>query len=119
MQEIHQLMPMLVCDGPKLFCDVSAHNHFQVAIFGTLDALEAKAQALLLGAKLPAALNLQVANMLTICLVSAVRFSLRQNPGHWSLRPIVSEFTETSRGRQFSMIKIKREANKTADELAK
>ncbi|KAG2608453.1 hypothetical protein PVAP13_4NG320601, partial [Panicum virgatum] len=59
--------------------------------------LEAEGWALILGARLAAALNLQVVKFLTdneILASAAKKRSLRHYPGHWSLRPILAEFTE-------------------------
>jgi len=95
---------------------------FQVAIPRILEPLEAEGWALLLGARLAAALNLQVVNFLTdneILADAAKRRSSRQYPGHWSLRPIIAEFAEITEGMQHSIIKINRDTNKMADRLAK
>ena len=136
-------------DGPKIFCDASVctqpppnanqtgigifiltnptnsvcnASFLQVAVPKIIDPLEAEAQALLLGAKLALALNLQVANLLTdnqIVATAAQEGSLLHNPGHWSLRPILADLAEATRGMHYSIIKIGREANKVADKLAK
>ena len=84
--------------------------------------MEAEGWALLLGARLAAALHLQVVNFLTdneILADAAKRRSSRQYPGHWSLRPIIAEFAEITEGMQHSIIKINRDTNKMADRLAK
>jgi len=102
--------------------NVSSASFFQVAIRRTLEPLEAEARALLLGAKLAVALNLQVATLLTDnqVLASVIQArSPRTQPGHWSLRPVIAEFQELASTRRFSVIKIGRQENMTADTLAK
>ena len=87
-----------------------------------LEPLEAEAHALLLGARLAAALNLQVATLLTdnqVVASAAQARSCRLQPGHWSLRPVLAEFEDITGTKQFSVIKIRREANRVADNLAK
>jgi len=146
---IYRADPMQVHDGPRVFCDASVcvqqpphHNQtgigvfilssprhslssgyfFQVAIPRILEPLEAEGWALLLGARLAAALNLQVVNFLTdneILADAAKRRSSCQYPGHWSLRHIIAEFAEITEGMQHPIIKINRDTNKMADRLAK
>jgi hypothetical protein len=138
-----------ILDGPKIFCDASvclqgsqqqcqisigifilttpthtlcSGSFIQVAIHQHMDPLLAEAQALLLGTKIADALNLLVANILTDCqvLASAVEAgSYRHRPGHWSIRPAIAEIEVITRCRQFSVINISRDKNKTADRLAK
>jgi len=63
-----------------------------------------------------------VASLLTdnqIVATAAQEGSLLHNPGHWSLRPILADLAEATRGMHYSIIKIGREANKVADKLAK
>ena len=80
-----------------------------------MESLEAEAHALLLGARLAAALNLQVATLLTdnqVVASAAQARSCRLQPGHWSLRPVLAEFEDITGTKQFSVIKIRREANR-------
>jgi hypothetical protein len=72
------------------------------------------------GAKLAAALNLQVVNFLTdneMVATAAQQNSLRLSPGHWSLRPILAELATITQGMQRSIIKVRRETNKVTDKL--
>ena len=103
-------------------CSLSSACYFQVATSQVLEPLEAEAHALLLGARLAAALNLQVATLLTdnqVVASAAQARSCRLQPGHWSLRPVLAEFEDITGTKQFSVIKIRREANRVADNLAK
>jgi hypothetical protein len=114
-----------ILDGPKIFCDASVclqgsqqQSQTGIGIF----ILTTPTQALLLGTKIADALNLRVANILTDCqvLASAVEAgSYRHRPGHWSIRPAIAEIEAITRCRQFSVINISRDKNKTADRLAK
>ncbi|WVZ50393.1 hypothetical protein U9M48_001648 [Paspalum notatum var. saurae] len=75
-----------VLDGPRIFSDAS------VSIARTLNPLEAEADALLLGAKIAAALNLHRFNLLTdieIVATAARKGSPRSHPGHWTMRPML------------------------------
>lgn len=141
---------MQVQEGPRIFCDASVALHsptpgrnqagigililtqparslssasfFQVVRSEALEPLEAEAHALLLGARLGVALNLQVATLLTdnqVVASAAQARSSRLQPGHWLLRPILAEFEDAAGTMHFSVIKIKREANIVADSLAK
>jgi len=94
---------------------------FQVAIPRFLELLEAEGWALLVGARLAAALNLQVVNFLTDneILAGAAKRSSRHYHGHWSLRPILAEFIQVTNGMQHSIIKVNRDTNKVVDRLAK
>lgn len=87
-----------------------------------MELLEAEAHALLLGARLAVALNLQDATLHTdnqvVASTSQARSS-RVQPGHWSLRPVLAEFEAITGTKQFSVNKIRREANKIAGTLAK
>jgi len=67
-------------------CSLSSACYFQVATSQVLEPLEAEAHALLLGARLAAALNLQVATLHTdnqIVATAAQTRSCRLQPGHW------------------------------------
>ena len=101
-------------DGPKIFCDASvcvqqsaanqtgigifilttpshslcSASFFQVRILQAMEPLQAEANALLMGAKLARALNLQRANLITdneVLAKSARTASAGHSPGHWSL----------------------------------
>lgn len=101
---------------------LSCASFLQVATSQVLEPLEAEAHALLLGGKMAAALNLQDATLLTdnqVVASAAQARSSRLQPGHWSLRPVLAEFEDITRTKQFSVIKIRREANRVADTLAK
>ena len=87
-----------------------------------MESLEAEAHALLLGARLAAALNLQVATLHTdnqVVATAAQTRSCRLQPGHWSLQPVLAEFEDITRTKQFFVIKIRREANRVADNFTK
>ena len=87
-----------------------------------MELLEAEAHALLLGARLAVALNLQDATLHTDNHVVASTSQARSSPvqpGHWSLRPVLAEFEAITGTKQFSVNKIRREANKIAGTLAK
>jgi hypothetical protein len=151
-QSQHMQIPcqiVQVLDGSKIFCDASVcvqHNSnaaqtgigifilislthslcsgifFQVAIRRALQPLEAEAWALLLGAKLTIALNLQGPVFLTdneTLAIAANRRTIIHDPGHWTLRPILAEFTCVTKNLHLSVIKIGRATNKVADNLAK
>ena len=95
---------------------------FQVGIQQAMEPLQAEANALLLGAKLARALNLQRANLITdneVLAKTARTASLRHSPGHWSLRPVLAEFADVTQGITSSILKISRQNNKVADKLAK
>jgi len=97
-------------------------SFFQVGIQQTMEPLQAEANALLLGAKLARALNLQRANLITdneVLAKTARTASLRHRPGHWSLRPFLAEFADVTQGITSSILKISRQNNKVADKLAK
>jgi len=135
-------------DGPKIFCDASvcvqqsaanqtgigifilttpshslcSASFFQVRILQAMEPLQAEANALLMGAKLARALNLQRANLITdneVLAKSARTASAGHSPGHWSLRPFLAEFADVTQGITCSIIKISRQNNKVADRLAK
>lgn len=84
--------------------------------------MEAEAHALLLGARLAVALNLQDATLHTdnqvVASTSQARSS-RVQPGHWSLWPVLAEFEAITGTKLFSVNKNRREANKIAGTLAK
>jgi len=87
-----------------------------------MDPIEAEAQALLLGAKLARALNLQDVNFLTdneVLARAAQAGSRRFHPGHWSIRPTLALLAEATQGMKHSIIKMRRESNGVADRLAK
>ena len=87
-----------------------------------LELLEAEAHALLLSDRLVAALNLQVATLLThnqVVVSAAQARSCHLQPEHWSLRPVLAEFEDITETKQFSVIKIRKEANRIAGALAK
>jgi hypothetical protein len=87
-----------------------------------VDPIEAEAQALLLGAKLERALNLQDVNFVTdneVLARAAQAGSPRFHPGHWSIRPTLALLAEATQGMKHSIIKIRRESNGVADRLAK
>ena len=141
--------PVQIQEGPNIFCDASvcvqqsaAYNQtgvgililttpshslcsgsfFQVGIQQAMEPLQAEANALLLGAKLARALNLQRANLITdneVLAKTARTASLRHSPGHWSLRPVLAEFADVTQGINCSILKISRQNNKVADKLAK
>jgi len=95
---------------------------FQVAVRRALQPLEAEAWALLLGAKLTIALNLPGTVFLTdneTLATAANRRTIIHDPGHWTLRPILAEFTCDTENLHHSVIKIGRATNKVADNLAK
>jgi len=97
-------------------CSLSSACYFQVATSQVLEPLEAEAHALLLGARLAAALNLQVATLLTDNQVVA---SAAQARSCRLLRPVLAEFEDITGTKQFSVIKIRREANRVADNFTK
>ena len=97
-------------------CSLCSAFFFQVATSQVLEPLEAEAHALLLGARLAAALNLQVATLLTDNQVVA---SAAQARSCRLLRPVLAEFEDITGTKQFSVIKIRREANMIVDNLAK
>jgi hypothetical protein len=97
-------------------------SFFQVAIRHALQPLETKAWALLLGAKLTIALNLQRPVFLTdnkTLATSANRRTVIHDPGHWTLHPILADFTCVTENLHHSVIKIERATNKVTDNLAK
>ena len=84
--------------------------------------MEAEAHALLFGAKLASALNLQDATLYTDnqVLASAVLAgSPHTHLGHWSIRPIIAKIQDIIQAKGYKVHKICREANKIADSLAK
>jgi len=103
-------------------CSLSSASFFQVATPPVLELLEAEAHALLLGARLAVALNLQDATLHTdnqvVASTSQARSS-RVQPGHWSLWPVLAEFEAITGTKLFSVNKNRREANKIAGTLAK
>ena len=95
---------------------------FSGRILQAIEPLQAEANALLMGAKLARALNLQRANLITdneVLAKSARTASAGHSPGHWSLRPFLAEFADVTQGITCSIIKISRQNNKVADRLAK
>jgi hypothetical protein len=93
-----------------------------VAIRHALQPLETKAWALLLGAKLTIALNLQRPVFLTdnkTLATTANRRTVIHDPGHWTLHPILADFTCVTENLHHSVIKIERATNKVVDNLAK
>jgi hypothetical protein len=93
-----------------------------LAIQRILQPIEAEASALLLAAKLAAAVNVQRPVFITdneVLATVANRRDLLRNLGHWSLRPILGDFTATTANMMHSIIKIGRDANSVADNLTK
>jgi hypothetical protein len=83
---------------------------------------EAEAWALLLGAKLTISLNLQGPIFLTdneTLAIAVNRRTIIHDLGHWTLRPILTEFTCVIENLHHSVIKIGRATNKVADNLTK
>ena len=82
--------------------------------------MEAEAHALLFGAKLATALNLQDATLFTdkqVLAFAVLAGSPRTHPGHWSIRPIIAEIHDIIQVKNYTIRKIHREANKIADRL--
>jgi len=140
---------MQVPDGPNFFCDASVcvqqnsnaaqtgigifilisptHSlcggiFFQVAVRRALQPLEAEAWALLLGAKLTIALNLPGTVFLTdneTLATAANRRTIIHDPGHWTLRPILAEFTCVTENLHHYVIKIGRATKKSGRQSRK
>ena len=84
--------------------------------------MEAEAHALLFGAKLATALNLQDATLFTdkqVLAFAVLAGSPRTHPGHWSIHLIIAEIQNIIQVKGYTMYKIRRETNKIADSLAK
>jgi hypothetical protein len=76
----------------------------------------------MLCAKLASAFNLQVTNILTdnqVLADAATSSSMLRSLGRWSLRPILAAPIDATRGRNYSVLKIRREMNKVADKVVK
>jgi hypothetical protein len=87
-----------------------------------MQPIEAEASALLLSAKLAAAINLRRPIFITdneVLATTANMGDLVHSPGHWSLRPILTDFIASATNMTHSIFKIGRDANSVADTLAK
>ena len=89
--------------------------------FGTLN-LEADGDTLFLGTKLVAALDVQNATMITnnqVLAFAVLARSPHTYPRHWLLHLIIAEAPDITQAGSYSLIKIRREANKAVDTLSK
>jgi hypothetical protein len=87
-----------------------------------MQPIEVEASALLLVAKLAAAINLQRPVFITdneVLATAANTRDLVHSPGHWSLRPILADFITSTSNMTHSIFKIGRDANSVADTLTK
>jgi hypothetical protein len=84
-------------------------------------ALQAEAQAMETTALVGKALQVQSPRFLTDSLILAQaiqREDPANHPGHWSIRPNLNQFFKHSRGLKARIIKIRRENNREAHNLA-
>ena len=83
---------------------------------------QVEAYAWLLAAKLAAAINVQRPVFITdneVLATAANKRDFVHSLGHWSLQPILADFIASTANMAHSIIKIGRDANSVADNLAK
>ena len=93
-----------------------------LAIQRILQPIEAEASALLLAAKLAAAINVQRPVFITdneVLATAANKRDFVHSLGHWSLQPILADFIASTANMTHSTIKIGTNANSVADNLAR